>query len=76
MQGEIKCSNCKVEIVVIEDKLFFSEEKVEVDIACPKCNVKIESKTTDCWFFVQTKFEYLKELEIEKKKERLIISKP
>jgi hypothetical protein len=72
MEKLIGCTNCKTNLVIVEDKLFFSAEKTETDIDCPICNKTIESRQTDGWFFVQTESEYEKEIEIEKKKERLI----
>lgn len=76
MQKEIKCKNCDNDIVVVENKLFFSEEKSETEINCPICNSTLETLSTDGWYFVQTKIEYLKELEIEKNKERLSYPMP
>lgn len=71
MENEIKCKNCKTDIIVVDNKLFFSGEKSDTEIICPICNSTIKSLSTDGWFFVQTKAEYLKDLEIEKNKERL-----
>ncbi|KGK29581.1 hypothetical protein [Cellulophaga sp. E6(2014)] len=76
MENEIKCQNCKTDIVVIDNKLFFSEEKFDTDIICPICSSKLETLSTDGWFFVQTKAEYQKELEIEKNKEKLTYPMP
>ena len=76
MQKEIKCKTCKTEIIIVENSLFFSEKKTKVEILCPECKSELESKKTDGWFFVQSKLDFLKEIEIEKKKERFIITKP
>jgi hypothetical protein len=65
------CSNCKTNLVIIEDKLFYSAKESETDISCPICNKTVQRMLTDGWFFVQTELEYKKEKAIEKKKERL-----
>lgn len=72
MEKLVSCTNCKTNLVIVEDKLFYSAEKSETNIACPICNKTIETRQTDGWFFIQTESEYEKEKEIEKKKERLI----
>ena len=72
MEKLVSCKNCNSNLVIVEDKLFYSAEKSETNIECPICNNIIESRQTDCWFFIQTESEYEKEKEIEKKKERLI----
>jgi ssDNA-binding Zn-finger/Zn-ribbon topoisomerase 1 len=72
METLINCTNCKTNLLIVEDKLFYSSEESETNISCPICNKTIETKQTDGWFFVQTESEYEKEKEIEKKKERLI----
>ena len=71
MEKLVGCPNCKTNLVIVEDKLFYTAEKTETNITCPICNKTIETRETDCWFFVQTELEYEKEKEIEKKKERL-----
>ncbi|WP_448607078.1 hypothetical protein [Paenimyroides ceti] len=72
METLISCTNCKSELVIVEDKLFYSAEESETNISCPICNNTIDQKKTDGWFFIQTVTEYEKEKEIERKKERLI----
>jgi DNA-directed RNA polymerase subunit RPC12/RpoP len=76
MENELNCKNCKTDIVIVENKLFYSEEKSETEISCPICNSKLISKNTDGWFFVESKVEYIKGLEIEKSKERLTYPMP
>jgi len=71
MKTEIKCENCKTEIVINNDKLFFSEEEINTIVSCPICHSELLTENTDGWLFVQTKKEYLKDLEIEENKPRL-----
>jgi len=71
MKSETKCPKCDTGIVIIESKLFFSEEISETTIECPICNSKIMESNTDGWFFIQTKKEYSIDLKIEKNKLRL-----
>lgn len=71
MKSETKCPKCDTEIVVIENKLFFSDEISDLTIDCPICNSEILKTNTDGWFFIQTKKEYLIDLEIEENKIRL-----
>ena len=66
-----KCENCQTNVIIVEDNLFYSDEKSEVQLSCPVCNHKLETRSTDGWFFVQTEVEFKKEKEIESKKERL-----
>lgn len=72
MEQEIKCDNCNTVIVILENKLFYSEEQSMIDINCPICRSKLSTKPTDGWFFTQSKDEYLKDLEIEKKKGKFL----
>lgn len=72
MEKLVDCKTCKTNLVIVEDKLFYSAEKTETDITCPICHSTIETLQTDGWFFIQTASEYEKEKEIEKNKERLI----
>ena len=72
MEKETECKNCNEEIIITENNLFYSEQKTESNIYCPECDDKIETLETDGWFFVRTKAEYGKEIEIEKSKQRLI----
>lgn len=76
MKEEIICTTCNIETVVIENRLFFSEEKKSLNIICPACNTKIKSEYTDGWFFIQTKEQYFFEIEIEKQKDRLKYNNP
>ena len=76
MEKETECKNCNQEIVIIENSLFYSEEKTDTNVFCPECDDKILTLKTDGWFFVQTKKEYIKEIEIEKSKQRLIQFNP
>ena len=71
MEELLNCSNCKTNIIIVEDNLFYSDEKTEVNLSCPVCNHKFENRKTDGWFFVQTEVEYKKEKEIESKKQKL-----
>lgn len=74
MEKVINCKNCASELVVINDKLFFSEVETETTISCPICNKTVDKMKTDGWFFVQTVTEYEKEKVIERKKEKLSYS--
>ncbi|CAM1362202.1 conserved hypothetical protein [Tenacibaculum litoreum] len=76
MEKQIKCKNCNEDIIVIENKLFFSEEKSETSIECPICYNVLENLSTDGWFFVQTKKEHLKENKIKQSKEKLTFPMP
>ena len=76
MENETECKNCNQEIVIIENGLFYSEEKIDTNVFCPECDDKILTLKTDGWFFVQTKTEYIKEIEIEKSKQRLVQFNP
>ena len=76
MESEVRCNNCNTQIIIVEDKLFFSEEQSEMDISCPICSSILSRESTDGWFFTQAKDEYQKELEIEKKKEQFIYPMP
>jgi len=71
MEKELKCFTCKVDTVIIENKLFFSEEKKTTVIICPSCNSKIAEEQTDGWFFIQTKEQYVFQIEIECQKEQI-----
>lgn len=71
MENNIICKNCGVENVVIESQLFFSEPKFELDIMCPNCNLKIQTKQTDGWFFIQTLEQFIFEKKIEEQKKYL-----
>jgi len=71
MKQEIICTTCQVETIVIENKLFFAEEKKALNIICPACSHKIKSEYTDGWFFIQTKEQYHIELKIEEQKKKL-----
>ena len=76
MKSEIKCKDCNTEVVIIEDKLFFSKNETIATVDCPICNSELLKRNTDGWFFVQSKKEYLKDLEIEKNKQRLTYPMP
>jgi DNA-directed RNA polymerase subunit RPC12/RpoP len=71
MEKETECTNCNEEVIITENSLFYSEEKIDSNIICPECNEKITTLKTDGWFFVRTKTEFFKEIEIEKAKPRL-----
>lgn len=71
MKNEILCNNCNTLNVVIEDKLFFSEEKKANNIICPICKSVMSILYTDGWFFVQTKQDYIFELKIEEQKKTI-----
>lgn len=72
VQQETECKNCNKEVIITENSLFYSEEKIDSNIFCPECKDKLTTLKTDGWFFVRTKTEYLKEIEIEKSKPRLV----
>jgi hypothetical protein len=63
MEELINCGNCKTNVVIVEDNLFYSDEKSKVQIFCPVCNYALENRDTDGWFFVQTEAEHKKEKE-------------
>ncbi|MGV4413910.1 hypothetical protein [Chryseobacterium sp. T1] len=73
MKKETKCNNCSTEVVIIENKMFYSGEKKIMNIFCPICNDKITQEMTDGFFFVQSKTEYLKEIQIDLQKEKLAL---
>lgn len=72
MKKEIKCQNCETENVIIENKLFFSEEKKEQKVFCSVCNQQLATEITDGWFFVQSKDQYLLEQKIEEQKQKIV----
>ncbi|MFE3872509.1 hypothetical protein ACFX5F_14880 [Flavobacterium sp. ZS1P70] len=74
MRKDIICNNCDSEIVVIENKLFFSEEEKATNIMCPICNNKMLTENTDGWFFIQTKEQYNFGEQIEAQKEKIIFN--
>lgn len=69
MKKEIKCNSCHVDIVVIENNLFFSGEINKTILICPSCKVTLDEGFTDGWFFVQTIEQYAFQLKIDKQKE-------
>ena len=71
MKLEIRCSNCLKENIVINNKLFFSEESKETKVYCSICNHEMVTLETDGWFFVQSVQQYEFDLKIEKQKETL-----
>lgn len=71
MKKHLKCSNCNTENVVIENELFFSEDKKSTNIICPICDNKILTEKTDGWFFVQTKEQYDFGQKIEEQKQKI-----
>ena len=71
MESNIICQNCGIENTIIESKLFFSEIVFEVDISCPSCSLKIQSKQTDGWFFIQTTEQFTFEQKIEEQKNKM-----
>lgn len=76
MKEIIECKYCHISYVIIENNLFFSEDKLDSDIVCSSCNRIIESRKIDGWFFVQTVEEYEFEEKIEKQKLEIIFHKP
>jgi ssDNA-binding Zn-finger/Zn-ribbon topoisomerase 1 len=71
MKLEIKCSHCLKENVVINNKLFFSEEPQKTKVYCSICSHEMVTLETDGWFFVQSLEQYDFDLKIEKQKEIL-----
>jgi transcription elongation factor Elf1 len=71
MKKEIICTNCNSQNIIIENKLFFSEEESEVNIICPICNNHIQTLYTDGWFFIQTKVQFKLDEQIDKQKQKL-----
>lgn len=71
MEKEIQCKSCHEDTIVIENKLFFSEEKKKSILICPSCKNKLEEEFTDGWFFVQTKQQYTFQLRIDRQKETI-----
>lgn len=72
IKKETECTNCNEEVVITENSLFYSEEKTDSSIFCPECDNKITTLKTDGWFFVRTKTDFFKEIEIEKSKPRFV----
>jgi len=72
MKKEVICKICKSENIILENKLFFSEEESEVNIICPVCKNHIQTERTDGWFFVQTKAQFKLQEQIEEQKQKLI----
>ncbi|MGR3810245.1 hypothetical protein [Jiulongibacter sp. NS-SX5] len=72
MEQEIHCKHCSTVVIVIENRLFYSEQQSLMDINCPTCKSRLSTKSTDGWFFTQSKEEFLKDIEIEKKKEKFL----
>ena len=54
MKQNIICHKCQTESLVIENELFFSEQKNLEDAICPICENILLQNMTDGWFFVQT----------------------
>ncbi|THV61982.1 hypothetical protein [Chryseobacterium candidae] len=71
MENYVLCKCCNTESIVIENKLFFPEEKKADNIICPLCKTKITTLYTDGWFFVQTKEDYIFEQTIEEQKKTI-----
>lgn len=71
MEKDVKCNKCNTESVVIENVLFFSEDKTNTNIICPICNNKMLTEKTDGWFFVQTKEQYDFGKKIEEQKQKI-----
>lgn len=71
MKKETKCNNCGTEVIIIENKMFYSDKKNVMTIFCPICNNKITEEKTDGFFFVQSKEEYLKDIKISLLKDKM-----
>ncbi|SIT03928.1 hypothetical protein SAMN05421786_104235 [Chryseobacterium ureilyticum] len=71
MEKTILCKCCNTESIIIENSLFFPEEKKADNIICPICKNTILTLYTDGWVFVQTKEDYLFELKIEEQKNNI-----
>ncbi|WP_294239093.1 hypothetical protein [uncultured Chryseobacterium sp.] len=71
MENYILCKSCNTESIIIENPLFFSEEKKADNIICPICKTTMATLYTDGWFFVQTKKDYIFEQKIEEQKKTI-----
>lgn len=71
MKVEIKCQNCNIENIIIDNKLFFSEEPKDTKVFCSICNSEMATLKTDGWFFVQSNEQYEIDQKIEKQKDNL-----
>lgn len=74
MKKHIKCPKCETENVIIENKLFFSEEEKDYKILCSICNNHLATEQTDGWFFVQSKEQHAFEEKIEEQKQKIIFA--
>lgn len=72
MRKEIKCRKCETENVIIENKLFFSEDKKQHNVLCSVCKNQLSTEITDGWFFVQSKEQFLLEEKIEEQKQKIV----
>jgi hypothetical protein len=66
MVKQLICQSCETESVIIENELFFSEEKKIDNAYCPSCQSIIYESLTDGWFFVQTLQKYNFDKETQK----------
>lgn len=71
MENYILCKSCNTESIIIENPLFFPEEKKADNIICPVCKAKMTTLYTDGWVFVQTKEDYIFEQKIEEQKKTI-----
>ncbi len=65
MVYEVTCDFCQTDLLLVENKLFFSEAKQQTNIVCTVCHNIIRTEEIDGWFFVQTKEEAKFQLEID-----------
>jgi transcription elongation factor Elf1 len=72
MEKHIECNYCKTENIVIENKLFFTEEQKETNVICAACDEILLVEKTDGWFFVQTINEFKFEMLIEEQKKEIV----
>lgn len=70
MKKNIKCLKCATVNIIVENPLFFSEEKEDYIISCCICNEYLSTEKTDGWFFVQSteQQEFEKKIDIQKEK--------
>jgi len=49
---KLDCKNCKTELEISENSLFYSEGKKLEKANCPECETEVYQGLTDGWFYV------------------------